>query len=75
MTATIRGNKSPNMKKWMARAYLPKVASTFERMNGRPQPLFSNKMTHYVIELTTPSSLLKKIYYPYKIFDASDRSF
>ena len=62
------------MKKWMAQAYLPKEASKFARMNDLPQLLFSNKMTHYFIEWTTPSGLLKKIYFPYKKFDASNRS-
>ena len=62
------------MKEWMAEAYLPKEASKFARMNDLPQLLFSNKMTHYFIEWTTPSGLLKKIYFPYKKFDASNRS-
>ena len=62
------------MKEWMAQADPPKEASTFERMNGLPKFFFPNKMRHYFIEWTTPSSLLKKIYYPYKIFDASNRS-
>lgn len=38
-----------------------KEASTFERMNGRSQLLFLNKMTHYFIEWINPSGLLKKI--------------
>ena len=50
------------MKEWMAQADPPKEASTFARMNGRSQLLFSNKMSHYFIELTTPSGLLKKSY-------------
>ena len=62
------------MKGWMAQADRPKEAITFERMNGQPQFLFSNKMTHYFIEWTTPSGLLKKIHYPYKKFNASNRS-
>ena len=46
----------------MTQADPPKEASTFERMNGRPQLLFSNKMTHYFIEWTSgPSGLLKNI--------------
>ena len=59
------------MKKWMAPVDHPKEASTFARMNGRPQLLFSNKMTHYFIDWTTRTGLLKKIYYPYKKCDAS----
>ena len=75
MTATAPWNKSPYKKEWMTQADPPKEASTFERMNGRRQLLFSNKMTHYFIEWTSgPSSLLKKIYYPYKKFAASNRS-
>ena len=31
----------------------------------------TNKMTHYFIEWSTPSGVLKKIYNPYKKFDAS----
>ena len=58
----------------MAQADPPKEASTFARMNDRLQLLFSNKMTYYFIESTTPSGLLKKIYYPYKKLDASNRS-
>ena len=42
------------MKEWMAHADPPKEASLFERMNGRPQLLFSNKMTHHFIEWMTP---------------------
>ena len=38
------------MKEWMAQVDPPKEASTFERMNGRPQPLFLNKRTHYFTE-------------------------
>ena len=45
----------------MAQADPQKEASTFERMNGRPQRLFSNKMTYYFIEWTTPNGLLKRI--------------
>ena len=45
----------------MAQADPQKEASTFERMNGRPQRLFSNKMTHCFIEWTTPNGLLKRI--------------
>ena len=59
----------------MVQADPPKEASTLEKMNGRPQLLFSNKMTHSCIEWTTASGLLKKIYYPCKISDASNRSF
>ena len=54
--------KSPFMKEWTAQADLPKEVSTFERMNGRPQLLFSNKMTRYFIEWMTLSDLLKNIY-------------
>ena len=50
-----------------------KEACTLERMNSPSQLLFSNKITNYFIEWTTPSGLLKKIYYPYKKFDASNR--
>ena len=63
------------MKERMAQADPPKEASTSARMDGRPQLLFPHKMTHYFIEWTTPSGLLKKIYYPYKNFDASIRSY
>ena len=62
------------MKKWIAQADPLKEASTFARMNDLPQLLFSNKLTHYFIEWTIPSGLLKKIYYPYKKFDTSNRS-
>ena len=48
------------MKEWMAQADPPKEASTFARMNSRPQLFFSNKMTHYFIDWMTPSGLLKK---------------
>ena len=34
----------------------------------------TNKMTHYFIEWSTPSGVLKKIYNPYKKFDALNRS-
>ena len=61
------------MKEWMAQADRPKGSSTIERMNGRPQPLFSNRVTHYFKEWTTPSGL-EKIYCSHKIFDASNRS-
>ena len=74
MAATVPWNKSTYMKEWIAQADPQKKASTFSRMNGRPQLFFSNKMTHYFIEWTTPSGLFKKIYYPYKKFDASNRS-
>ena len=50
------------MKEWMAHADPPKETSTFERINGQPQLLFSNKMTHYFTEWTTPSGFLKKKY-------------
>ena len=36
------------MKESMAQGDPSKEASTFERMNGRPQLLFSNKMTQVV---------------------------
>ena len=62
------------MKGWMTQADPPKEANMFERMNGRPQLFFSNNMTHYFTEWKTPNGLLKKIYYLYKIFDASNRS-
>ena len=62
------------MKEWIAQVDTPKDASTFARMNGRPQLLFSNKSTHYFIEWTTPSGPLKKIYNPYIKFDASNRT-
>ena len=52
--------KSPFMKEWTAQADHPKEVRTFERMNGRPQLLFSNKMPHYFIEWMTLSHLLKK---------------
>ena len=38
--------KSPNMKGWMMQADSLKEASTFKRMNDRPQLLSSN-MTNY----------------------------
>ena len=69
----FREKKSPYMKK-MAQPDPTKENKTFERMNGWPQLPFSNKMTHYFIEWMTPSGLLKKIYYSYKKFDASNRS-
>ena len=50
------------MKECMVQADPPKKASMFERMNGQSQLLFSDKMTHYFIEWTTPSGLLKKRY-------------
>ena len=74
MAVTVPWNKSSYMKELMAQAGTPKEASTFARMNGRPQLLFSNKITHYFIEWTTPSGILKKIYYLSKKSDASDRS-
>ena len=58
----------------MTPADRPKEASMFERMNCGPQLLFSNNMTHYFTESKTPNGLLKKLYYPYKKFDASNRS-
>ena len=61
MTATVPRNKSSYMKEWISQADPPKEASKFERMNGRPQLLFSIKVTHYFIEWTPPSSLLKNI--------------
>lgn len=39
--------KTSYLKEWMAQAGPSKEASTFERMNGRPQSLSSNKMAHY----------------------------
>ena len=57
----------------MAQADPPKDGDMFERMNDRIQ-FVSNKMTHYFIEWTNPSGLLKKIYYPFKKFDTSNRS-
>ena len=36
----------PTGKNWMVQAHPPKEASTFERMNDRPELLFSN-MTNY----------------------------
>ena len=48
------------MKECKVQADPPKKASMFERMNGQSQLLFSNKMTHYFIEWTTPSGLLKR---------------
>ena len=58
----------------MALADPPKKASTFERMNDRPQLFFSNKMAHDFIEWMTPSGLFKKMYYTYKKFDTSHYS-
>ena len=52
----------------------PKEASTFERMDGRSQLNFSNKMTHNFTERMNPSGFLKKIYFPYKKIDAPNRS-
>ena len=49
------------MKDWTAQVDPPKEASTFERMDGRSQFLFSNKMTHYLIEWTTTSDFLRYI--------------
>ena len=44
-------------------------------MAGRSQLFFSNKMTHYFMEWTTPSGLLKNVYYYLcKKFDISNRS-
>ena len=40
-----------------------KEVSTFERMNGRPQLIFSNKMAYCCTELATPSGILKKKIY------------
>ena len=60
------------MKKRIAQADPPKEASMFERMNDRLKLLSSNKMTKYFKEWTIPSSVLKKIYYPYKHLTASD---
>ena len=62
MAATVPLDKSTYMKEWIAQVDPPKEASTFARMNGRPKLLFSNKMTHYYLEWTTPSALLKKNY-------------
>ena len=63
MAATVPWNKSPYMIEWMAQADTPKEASTFARMNGQPQILFSSKMTRYFIEWiewATPSGILKE---------------
>ena len=38
------------MKEWMDQAVPPKEASMFEKMNGWPQILSSNKMTNYFKE-------------------------
>ena len=74
MAATVPWNKSPYMKKCMTQADPLKEVSTFERMNGRPQLIFSNKMAYYCIELATPSGILKKKYMlPLQKFDASNR--
>ena len=62
------------MKEWMPQADPPKEASTFERMNGRLQPLSSNKMTKYFKEWMTPSTVLKKYILHLKKFDALHRS-
>ena len=43
-----------------------KKASTFERIDGRLQLLFSNKMSHKFKEWTTESGTLKKKYSLYK---------
>ena len=48
------------MKKWIAEAYPPKEAGKFARMNCRSQLLFLNKMTHFFLECTAPSGLLKR---------------
>ena len=58
------------MKKQIAEADPPKENSMFERMNGRPQLLFSSPL---FIEWITPSG--KKIFYPSSKFDALNRSF
>ena len=39
--------KAPYMKEQMAQADLEKRSQYFERMNGQPQLLSSNKITHY----------------------------
>ena len=64
--------KSPNMKGWMMQADSPKEASTFERMNDRPQLLSSN-MTNYFKKWTTASGHLKK-YVAFTKFDTSNKS-
>ena len=75
MAATVPWNDLPYMKQRMAQVDPPKEASMFERINGRSQLLFSNKMTPYFIEWMTPSCLLKKTYYyPCKKNDISNRS-
>ena len=74
MAATVPWNKLPYMKKSVAQADPPKEASTFKRIKSPPHLLFSNKMAHYFVDWTTPSGLFKEIYYPYKKFDASNRS-
>ena len=63
MAAAVPWNSSTYLKECMAQADPPKEVSMFERMNGRSQLLFLNKMTHYFIEWITPSGLLKKINY------------
>ena len=70
MAATVLWNKSPYMKELMAQADPPKEASKFATMNGRPQLLFSNEMTHFFIEWATTCGLLKKNILP---FDAPNR--
>ena len=74
MTATVPWSKSPYMKEWMIQADSPKEARSLEKLNGRRQLFFLSKMTHYFIEWTNPSGLLKNIYYPCKKFDGSNRS-
>ena len=66
MAATISRNKSPHIKEWMPQADPPREESTSDRINGRLQLLSSNKMIQYFKEWTTPSSVLEKIYQPYK---------
>ena len=61
MAAAVPWNSSTYLKEYKAQADPSKEVSMFERMNGRSQLLFLNKMTHYFIEWINPSGLLKKI--------------
>ena len=45
------------MKEWTAQTDSPKTNSTFETVNGQPQLLSSNKMTHYFKEWITESGI------------------
>ena len=49
-----------------------KKASTFERIDGRPQLLFSNKMSHKFKEWTTESGTLKKKIFPLQKCDTQN---